>query len=138
LPPEVTDLGAAVEFFQHEAARAYQVLDAEGKLLGVCSAAEVNDAVCAFRPLETPLAEVLRRPPPTVRESQPLADALLLFVRTTARHLVVVADADEARPVGRLTPFDALAHYKDRLAAPAAKHSPSSTPANADHERNES
>ena len=50
----------------------------------------------------------MREPVITVRESDTLTAALLLFLREPIKRLVVVADEDPCKPVGMLTPFDIL------------------------------
>jgi signal-transduction protein with cAMP-binding, CBS, and nucleotidyltransferase domain len=85
---------------------AYPVVDEAGNMLGLCTRTDFYNALQALRPPETPLTEIMRQPVITVRESDSLTTALLTYLRWPIKRLVVVADAEQRRPVGMLTPFD--------------------------------
>jgi NADH dehydrogenase len=87
---------------------AYPVVDEQGHMVGLCTRTDFYNALQQLRPPETPLADILRRPVLTVRESDSLTTALLTFLRAPIKRLVVVADDDPRRPVGMVTPFDVV------------------------------
>ena len=60
------------------------------------------------RDIAARLSVAVDRPVITVRESDTLTSALLLFLREPIKRLVVVSDQDDGRPVGMLTPFDVI------------------------------
>ncbi len=100
---------------------AYPVVDAAGNMVGILTRTDFYNAVQELRPLETPVEEIMRRPVQTVRESDTLTTALLLFLREPIKRAVVVADNDPRRPVGMLTPFDVMAARADgAVTAPAS------------------
>ena len=116
LPVSLT-LGQALKQSQERGKGGYPVVDADGKMVGLCTRTDFYNALQAFRPPDTPLAEVMHRPVLTVPESDPLASALLTFLRAPIKRLVVVADEDATKPVGVVTPFDiqkALSHGPGR------------------------
>jgi NADH:ubiquinone reductase (H+-translocating) len=85
---------------------AYPVVDDSGRMVGLCTRTDFYNALQQMRTPETPLAEVMRRPVITVRESESLTAALLTFLRAPIKRVVVVADDDPQVPVGMVTPFD--------------------------------
>jgi NADH:ubiquinone reductase (H+-translocating) len=87
---------------------AYPVVNETDKMLGLCTRTDFYNALQRLSPQETPLAQIMKSPVLTVRESDTLTTALLLFVREPIKRLVVVADNDAARPVGMITPFDIM------------------------------
>jgi NADH dehydrogenase len=87
---------------------AYPVVDEHGHMVGLVTRTDFYNAVQQLKPPQTPLAEVMHRPVLTVRASDTLTDALLLFLRHPIKRVVVVADEDAQKPVGILTPFDIL------------------------------
>ncbi len=105
LPVSLT-LQQALKRSQERGKGAYPVVDANGRLVGLCTRTDFYNALQALKPPDTPLADVMRRPVLTVRESDTLTTALLLFLREPIKRAVVVADDDPARPVGMVTPFD--------------------------------
>jgi NADH dehydrogenase len=107
LPVGLT-LGEALQRSQAGGKGAYPVVDEAGHMVGLLTRTDFYNAWQQLRPMATPLAEVMHRPVITVRESDPLTAALLIFVREPIKRVVVVADDDAARPIGMLTPFDLL------------------------------
>jgi len=85
---------------------AYPVVDAEGLMVGLCTRTDFYRALQRLQPPETPLADIMRKPVLTVRASDTLTAALLLFLREPIKRLVVVDDAAPRKPVGMVTPFD--------------------------------
>jgi len=85
---------------------AYPVVNDAGRMLGIVTRTDFYRAVQKMLPPATPLADIMRQPVITVRESDSLATALLVFLREPIKRLVVVADDAPDRPVGMLTPFD--------------------------------
>ena len=90
----------------------YAVVDTEGKLQGACTVDDLIAAVYALKPPNTPLAEIMSHPAPIMAESKPLGETMRAFVlQEPIRPFIVVADDDATRPVGVLTPFDAVSRY---------------------------
>jgi NADH dehydrogenase len=100
--------GEALRRSQEGGKGAYPVVDEQGRMVGICTRTDFYNAWQKLQAPETPLAEVMRCPVITVRESDPLTTALLLFLREPIKRLVVVDDDDAARPIGMVTPFDLL------------------------------
>lgn len=119
LPLELT-FGEALRRAQEGGKGAYPVVDAAGDMVGLCTRTDFYNALQRLRPPETPLAEVMRTPVITVRESDPLMTALLTFVREPIKRLVVVSDEGPRRPVGMLTPFDIVQTLADNLPVTAS------------------
>jgi NADH dehydrogenase len=119
----------AIAHFQRVGQGPYIVVDPAGMPQGICTAVDLHKALCTLKPLTTPLAQIMSHPIVTVTESDTLADAMQLFLEKPFEHLVVVADADKARPVGMITPFRILLYYAEDIghgpagmfAAPVAK-----------------
>jgi signal-transduction protein with cAMP-binding, CBS, and nucleotidyltransferase domain len=91
------------------------VVDEQGRMVGICTRTDFYRAVQELRPGETPLAEIMRKSVLTVRASDSLTTALLVFLREPVKRVVVVADEAPDRPVGMLTPFDVLRARTDAL-----------------------
>jgi NADH dehydrogenase len=85
---------------------AYPVVDADGRMVGIVTRTDFYNALQKLLPDASPLAEVMHKPVITVRESETLTAALLVFLREPIKRVVVVADEDATRPVGMLTAFD--------------------------------
>jgi NADH dehydrogenase len=98
----------ALRLSQEQGKGAYPVVDEQRRMVGLVTRTDFYRAVQQLRPPQTPLAEIMHKPVLTVRASDPLTTALLLFVREPIKRLVVVEDADATKPVGMLTPFDVL------------------------------
>lgn len=113
LPVGLT-LAEALQRSQEGGKGAYPVVDEAGRMVGLMTRTDFYNAWQRLRPMETPLAEVMRRPVITVREGDPLTAALLIFIREPIKRVVVVADDDPTRPVGMVTPFDLLPILADR------------------------
>lgn len=107
LPLDLT-FGEALRLSQEKHKGAYPVVDQGGRLVGLCTRTDYYTALQEFRPPETPLGEIMRAPVITVRESDTLTAALLVFLREPIKRLVVVSDREDGRPVGMLTPFDII------------------------------
>ncbi|MBM4072210.1 MAG: CBS domain-containing protein [Planctomycetes bacterium] len=107
LPVHLT-FGEALRISQEKHKGAYPIVDDAGKLVGLCTRSDYYNAMQDLRSHETPLREVMRQPVITIRESDTLTAALLLFLREPIKRLVVVASDDPERPVGMLTPFDVI------------------------------
>jgi signal-transduction protein with cAMP-binding, CBS, and nucleotidyltransferase domain len=97
---------AALDASQQAHKGAYPVVDAEGRMVGICTRSDFYSALQKLLPETTPLAEIMHKPVITVRESDTLTTALLVFMREPIKRVVVVADAAPDRPVGMLTAFD--------------------------------
>jgi NADH dehydrogenase len=87
---------------------AYPVVDGEGHMVGLCTRTDFYNALQQLRPPEAPLGQVMHAPVLTVRAGDSLTTALLTFLRSPIKRLVVVADDDPRLPVGMLTPFDVM------------------------------
>jgi NADH dehydrogenase len=109
--PGTTTFGEAVAHFQREEQWAYVILDEAGRPQGICTTTDLHNALLALKPLTTPLAEIMSRPLATISEAQPVAAAMLMFLRQPIRRLVVVADDDPQRLVGMITPFEILERF---------------------------
>ena len=112
-------LGEALRLAQEKRKGAYPVVDDTG-MVGICTRTDFYNAMQRLCPPETPLAEILHKPVVSVRESDTLTAALLLFVREPIKRLVVVAGDDAARPVGMVTPFDIAKVLADKMPVAAA------------------
>jgi NADH dehydrogenase len=106
--PLALTYGEALRRSQEQGKGAYPVVDAAGQMVGICTRTDFYNAVQQLRPPDTPLADILHQPVLTVRESDTLTAALLVFLRAPIKRVVVVADDAPATPVGMLTPFDVL------------------------------
>jgi NADH dehydrogenase len=99
---------------------AYPVVDGEGHMVGICTRTDFYNALQKLLPEATPLAEIMNKPVITVRAGDTLTAALLKFLRTPIKRVVVVADDDPARPVGMLTAFDIVQVLGQTPSAPLA------------------
>ncbi|MFO0968256.1 MAG: FAD-dependent oxidoreductase [Gemmataceae bacterium] len=99
-------LGEALERARALGKGAYPVVDGDGRMVGILTRTDFYNALQKFLPPHTALDQVMRRPVITVRASDSLTTALLKFLRDPIKRVVVVADDDDHRPVGMLTPFD--------------------------------
>lgn len=106
--PLTSTFGEALKRAREMGKGAYPVIDDAGQMVGLCTRTDFYQALQAFKPSGTPLAEIMHSPVITIRESDTLTTALLKFLRDPIKRLVVVAGEDPARPVGMLTPFDVL------------------------------
>jgi CBS domain-containing protein len=97
---------AALDASQQDRKGAYPVIDADGRMVGICTRSDFYSALQKLLPETAPLAEIMHKPVITVRESDTLTTALLVFMREPIKRVVVVADAAPDRPVGMLTAFD--------------------------------
>jgi NADH dehydrogenase len=111
LLPGTTPLAEAVARFRKEGHEAYVIVDEAGKPTGVCTTTDLHNALCALRPLDTPVAEIVGKTLYTVGAGQTLAEAMYLFLRQTIKRLVVMAEDDPQKPIGLLSPFDLLVRY---------------------------
>lgn len=95
---------------------AYPVVDAQGRMVGLCTRTDFYNALQRLQAPETPLAEIMHHPVLTVRESDPVTSALLTFLREPIKRVVVVADDEPQRPIGMVTPFDIMRVVADGAA----------------------
>jgi NADH dehydrogenase len=116
LPLDLT-YGEALRRSQEQGKGAYPVVDAAGRMVGICTRTDFYNAVQQLKPLETPLADILHKPVLTVRASDTVTTALLVFLREPIKRVVVVADDAPDKPVGMLTPFDVLQVAADGFGA---------------------
>jgi NADH dehydrogenase len=105
LPVELT-LADALHKSQELGKGAYPVVDRAGNIVGLCTRTDFYNALQQFRPPSTPLAEIMHQPVITVRATDSLTTALLIFLREPIKRLIVVSADDARRPVGVVTPFD--------------------------------
>jgi NADH dehydrogenase len=87
------------------------VLDENGRVGGICTTTDLQNALIRLKPPDTPVAAILSRQVCTLPESSTLAAAMVKFLELPYKQLVVTADDDPQRPVGLLTPFDVLRVY---------------------------
>jgi NADH dehydrogenase len=113
--------GNAMTHLQREVARTWAIVDDQGRLQGACTADDLSSAVYAQKPLTTTLGEIMSRPAPTLPASKPLGEVMRVFLLQPARYFIVVDDNDATRPVGCLTPFDAVSQYVSLLDSDSAK-----------------
>jgi NADH dehydrogenase len=109
--PRTLDFAAAVAEIQRADGDSIIVVDDQQRLEGICTATDLQRAMCELKPRTTPLSDIMHRPVLTIAETKSLADAMLMFIRHPVKRLVVVATDDAERPIGILTPFDILLHY---------------------------
>jgi signal-transduction protein with cAMP-binding, CBS, and nucleotidyltransferase domain len=107
--------GEALRQSQEQGKGAYPVVDDQGRMVGICTRTDFYNAVQKLRTPQTPLAEILHKPVLTVRASDTLTTALLIFLREPIKRVVVVADDAPETPVGMLTPFDVIQVAADGL-----------------------
>jgi NADH dehydrogenase len=106
--PATTLLADAVEQVRAASGGIHIVVDDRGRLKGLCSAEVLAEALATFRRPQAPLSEISLTPADVIAESRPLPEAVRVLLHTGVRQLVVVADAEAARPVGILTPLDVV------------------------------
>src|SRR5262249_45206590 len=103
----------ALERCQSEGRGAYPVVDEQGKMVGICTRSDFYRAVRELRSPRCPLAEIMTKRVITARAGDPVTSVILQFLREPIKRLVVVADDDETRPLGIVTPFDILQAMSD-------------------------
>lgn len=120
--PVTLTFGQALEEARRLGKGAYPVMD-NGKMVGLATRTDFYHALQRFLPSSASVAEVMKKPVITVRASDNLTTALVRFLREPIKRLVVVADEDESRPVGMVTPFDILQQLgtEDRVWASAKR-----------------
>jgi NADH dehydrogenase len=113
--PLAMTLGEAVRLGQEKRKGAYPVVDDAGRMVGICTRTDFYNAMQRLSPPQTPLSDVLHKPVISVRETDTLTAALLVFLREPIKRLVVVAAEDTAMPVGMVTPFDIAKVLADKM-----------------------
>jgi len=101
-----TAVAEAVEQFRVATGDIHVVVDDRGRLLGLCSAEVLAQALATLQRPQALLSEISLTPADVIAESRPLPEAARVLLHAGVRQLVVVADDDPARPVGILTPLD--------------------------------
>ncbi len=109
--PSGATFAEAVDRVRREGVADFAIVDEQGRLQGTCTVDDLDSALCGRKPSTAPLAEIMSRPAHAVAGSKPLAEAMLDLLEQPGKPLVVVADDDATRPIGLLTPLDALLHY---------------------------
>jgi NADH dehydrogenase len=102
------DYATTLAHCRREGRGSYVVVDDAGRMVGLVTQTDFYNAVRRLLPPTTPLAEVMKKPVLTVKASASAAETMLAFLTHAVKRLVVVADDDECRPVGVVTPFDIL------------------------------
>jgi NADH dehydrogenase len=127
-PAPVLDLHSrfdeAIAHFHQELRSACVVVDDEGRACGMCSVTDLHNALCALRPLDTPISDIMSKPVVTIGETQSVSEAMTTFMLRPIKRLVVISQDDAARPLGLLTPFDILYHYTADQSAAGAQGVP--------------
>jgi NADH:ubiquinone reductase (H+-translocating) len=114
LPVDLT-FAEALQRSREQGKGAYPVVDGQGRMVGICTRTDFYKAVQELRPPQTPLAEIMHKPVLTVRRSDSLATALLVFLRAPIKRVVVVADDAPEKPVGMVTLFDVVGVVSEGL-----------------------
>src|SRR5207245_2505058 len=92
--PASLSFAEAVRRAQELGKGASPVVDEQGSMVGLCTRTDFYNALQRMCPPDAPLADIMHRPVLTVRVSDTLTTALLLFMREPIKRLVVVADDD--------------------------------------------
>lgn len=111
--PVSLNLGEALEHCRHGGKGAYPVVDAAGRMVGICTRTDFYRAVRDLRHASTPISAVMCSPVITVTADTPAREVVLKFLRETIKRVVVVKADDPAMPAGMLTPFDILSAIRD-------------------------
>jgi NADH dehydrogenase len=106
LPPD-TSLREAVRRFGG-GILAYPIVDASGRLEGLCGRAELFHALRGGQPLDTRIRDFMRRNPPVVSENQNLLDAAVMLLREDVELLPVTSMDGSGKVVGVMTPLDII------------------------------
>ncbi len=96
----------ALQSAQLQGRGAYPVIDETGAMVGLCTRTDFYRALQKPASPDTLLCELMTKPVLTVKASDTLATAMLIFVREPIKRLAVVADDQSKRVVGMVTPFD--------------------------------
>lgn len=109
--PAATVRDAARLMRDHEGDTVVVVED--GSALGLLTEGDlVNEVVAAGAPLETPVMDLVRRPPITLRASDRLFDAVRVMMEYRIRRVVVTNDRDEGRPAIGVVSAEDIAHFR--------------------------
>lgn len=106
--PQAMPLGALVERFRNDAVDALPVTDAEGRLVGLVTVADLREAMVQAGDLAMAItADVMRMRPPSIPPDERLSDAAARMHREGLQRLPVVGP--DGRLAGMLSEHDILA-----------------------------
>ena len=109
--PEATVREAAKLMRDHEGDTVLIMQD--GSAMGLITEGDiVNDIVAPGSSFDTPVMDLVQRPPITLRASDPLFDAVRVMMEYRIRRVVITNDKDGAQPIAGVVSAEDIAHFR--------------------------